>query len=93
MTKYIVLLLMLVILAAGSVCGQDETRLKVSATTNNGDRINGYLKLKSLPPYLTVYYNSNDSILLNTQLLTSASFRIYNQSESTSDRNDRNPFI
>lgn len=82
---------MLVILAAGSVCGQEETRLKVSTTTANGDSVNGYIKVESLPPYLTVYYNSLDSIVLNTQLLRSASFWIYNQSESTSDWNDKNP--
>ena len=87
MTRYIFLLLMLGILAVGSVYGQEETRLKVSATTTNGDRINGYIKVKSLPPNLTVYYNSMDSIALNTQLLRTASFRIYNQS----DQDDKDP--
>lgn len=85
MAKYISLILMLAIFAPGSVCGQEETRLKVSATTTNGDRVNGYIKVESLPPYLTVYYNSLDSIVLNTQLLRTTSFRIYNQSDLSSD--------
>lgn len=91
MTRYIFFILITTILSFGSVYGQEETQLKVSAITTNSDRINGYIKVESLPPYLTVYYNSMDSIVLNTQLLRSASFRIYNQSESTSDMDDKNP--
>jgi hypothetical protein len=91
MAKYVFLLLMLVILVVGSVCGQQETRLKVSTTTTGGDRVNGYIKVESLPPYLTVYYNSLDSIVLNTQLVRTASFRIYNQSDLSSDADNKNP--
>lgn len=83
MIKYFFIVLMLVITAVGQVYAQELTRLKVSATTTNGDRINGYIKMKSLPPYLTVYYNQQDSIVLNTALLRTANFRIYNQSESS----------
>jgi hypothetical protein len=85
MTKFIFFLLMPVILAVGSLYGQSETRLKVSTTTTHGDRVNGYIVVKSLPPYLTVYYNSLDSILLNTQLLRTASFRRYDKSDVTVD--------
>lgn len=85
MTKYIFIMLMPVILAIGSVYGQTDTRLKVSTTTTNGDRVNGYIKVRSLPPYLTVYYNSLDSMVLNTQLLRTASFRRYNNSDIPAD--------
>jgi hypothetical protein len=85
MIKHIFIMLIPVVLAGGSVYGQSETRLKVSATTANGDRVNGYITVKSLPPYLTVYYNSLDSIVLNTQLLRMASFRRYNNSDIPPD--------
>jgi hypothetical protein len=74
-----------VILAVGSLYGQSKTRLKVSTTTSNGDRVNGYIKVNSLPPYLTVYYNSLDSIVLNTKLLRAASFRRYDKSDIQAD--------
>ena len=82
---------MLVILAEGQAYAQEETRLKISTTTTKGDRINGYVKIKSLPPYLTVYYNSMDSIVLNPRLLRTASFRIYNQSDSQNELDRINP--
>jgi len=82
MRWHILIVLMLVILAEGEVCAQEETLLKVSTTTTKGDRINGYIKIKSLPPFITVYYNLEDSIVLNPQLLRSASFHIYNQKDS-----------
>ncbi len=88
MTKFIFFMLMPVIMAAGSVYGQTETMLKVSATTKNGDRINGHIKVESLPPYLTVYYNNLDSIVLNTQLLRAAAFRKYNKSDVSSEIDD-----
>jgi len=91
MIKYILIVLMLVILAEGQAYAQEETRLKISTTTTKGDRINGYVKIKSLPPYLTVYYNSMDSIVLNPRLLRTASFRIYNQSDSQNELDRINP--
>lgn len=91
MIKYILIVLMLVILVEGQAYAQEETRLKISTTTTKGDRINGYVKIKSLPPYLTVYYNSMDSIVLNTGLLRTASFRIYNQSDSQNELDRINP--
>jgi len=91
MIKYILIVLMLIMLAAGQACAQEETRLKVSTTTINGDRINGYVKIKSLPPYLTVYYNSQDSIVLNTVFLRTANFRINNQSDSPLESDEINP--
>ncbi len=91
MIKYILIVLMLVILVEGQAYAQEETRLKISTTTTKGDRINGYVKIKSLPPYLTVYYNSMDSIVLNPRLLRTASFRIYNQSDSQNELDRINP--
>lgn len=91
MIKYILIVLMLVILVEGQAYAQEETRLKISTTTTKGDRINGYVKIKSLPPYLTVYYNSMDSIVLNPRLLRTASFRIYNQSDSQNELERLNP--
>lgn len=91
MIRYVLIVMMLVILAEGQVIAQEESRLKVSTTTMNGDRINGYIKIKSLPPYLTVYYNSQDSIVLNTVLLRTASFRIYNQSDLPVETGEDNP--
>ena len=87
MARNIFFMLILLISVIGSVCGQD-TNLKVSATTLNGDRINGYIKIESLPPYLTVYYNSLDSIVLNTQLLRAASFKVNNRSEYPTEVDD-----
>lgn len=91
MIKNILIVLMLVILVEGQAYAQEETRLKISTTTTKGDRINGYVKIKSLPPYLTVYYNSMDSIVLNPRLLRTASFRIYNQSDSQNELDRINP--
>lgn len=91
MIKNILIVLMLVILVEGQAYAQEETRLKISTTTTKGDRINGYVKIKSLPPYLTVYYNSMDSIVLNPGLLRTASFRIYNQSDSQNELDRINP--
>ena len=82
---------MLVILSEGQTYAQEETRLKISTTTAKGDRINGYVKIKSLPPYLTVYYNSMDSIVLNPRLLRTASFRIYNPSDSQNEMDGISP--
>jgi hypothetical protein len=82
MIKYILTVIMLVILAEGQIYAQEETRFKVSTTTKEGDRINGYVKIKSLPPYITVYYNSEDSIILNSKLLRSASFHVYNRKDT-----------
>lgn len=91
MIKYILtVVLMLVVLAEEELCAQEVTRLKVSATTKKGDRINGYVKIKSLPPYITVYYNSQDSIILNPQLLRSADFRVYNKKDSQFEKDGMN---
>ena len=91
MIKYFFNALMLIIMADGQTCAQEATKLKVSATTINGDRINGYIKIKSLPSYLTVYYNPQDSFVLNTDLLRAASLRIYNQSDSPLESDGINP--
>lgn len=53
------------------VWGQDQSQFSATLETINGDKINGYLKFRSLPEYITVFYPSGDSLNLDTRLVRS----------------------
>jgi len=74
MPRFFVSLLLLWIVASGLLYAQSDESLKVNVTTVNGDKINGYLKFKSLPSQFTIFYTTQDSIILYSDLVQSISF-------------------
>ncbi len=61
------------------VWGQDQLRFNTTLETINGDKINGYLKFRSLPEHITVFYPSGDSLNLDISLVRS----VYIHSDQT----------
>ena len=69
-------------LMGGYVSAQEHVKVRMSATTTQGDRINGYVFIKSPPSFFTVYYNEQDSIILNANLVRYVSLRPIDQKET-----------
>lgn len=58
-------------IASGFLRAQDNTMLKTSITTVEGDELNGYIKMKSLPAQITIFYTPDDSLVVSSGLIQS----------------------
>jgi hypothetical protein len=63
------------IIATGVSYAQEAMDIKTTITTIYGDRINGYIKLQTIPSILAVYYGKEDSLIVNSNLIQSISFK------------------
>ena len=71
MGKFVNCLVLILTLIPIFVWGQDKSRFNTTLETINGDKINGYLKFRSLPEHITVYYPSGDSLIVDIGLVHS----------------------
>jgi hypothetical protein len=78
MYRYLINLVLLLLMASGFLRAQDNTMLKTSITTVEGDELNGYIKIKSLPKQITIFYSPNDSLVVNSGLIQSMQVEIGN---------------
>jgi len=87
--SYIIHMLFFMI-ATGIVQAQSEGQLKTTLTTINGDEINGYIKLNSLPSRITIFYLPGDSLTMDTRLVRTMNVQSVGSIGSSSE-NDENP--
>ena len=71
MNRFLFSFLLYSIIATELLHAQEEDYLKTTIVTTQGDEINGYVKLDSLPSRITLFYPSGDSLILDTKLVQS----------------------
>lgn len=71
MYRYLINLMLLLLIASGFLRAQDNTILKTSITTVEGNELNGYIKMKSLPEQIIILYTPDDSLVISSGLIQS----------------------
>jgi hypothetical protein len=71
MHRYLINLMLLFFTASGFLLAQDKSMLKTSITTIEGDKINGYIRTKSLPEQVIIFYTPGDSLVVSSGLIHS----------------------